>query len=751
MRWMPPRHRARASLVATATLATLAFLAPVGPARAGHPAGSTTPARDEAARTASRLEAETLTRDVALLGLEARHGRPSSRAGTLARLNTAAERRRALLARLLDEEDAAAVLRVALPAPLRASLPPAVQAHVETEVDLDGDLEVLHQDDAAGGRYHHFLRLATRRLRLHFAGEPPRHPTGTRVKARGVLVGEALALEPAALEPGGAGTPVLAAALPGTLGAQRTLVILVNFPDDPSQPYTPEQARQVVFDTTSGFDLENSYGQTWLTGEVRGWYPIALSRGTCDYWTLASQARQAAQAAGADLSAYARFVYAFPRNACSWWGLGTVGGTPSQAWVNGSFALQVVGHELGHGFGLYHSHALECGAATLGGSCSSIEYGDTVDIMGSSAGHFTAFQKERLGWLGAGAAPPLVTAEAAGTYTIERYESPGTGPKALKVLKATDPATGRRTYYYIEYREAYGFDAFLSGYPHVTSGLVLHTGSEASPDSSFLLDLTPSTSSWQDPALPFGQSFHDPAAGVTITAVSETGTTAQVRVAFDGAACVRRAPEVALAPVRSQWVAPGTPVAFAVTATSRDGAGCGPADVLLDATPPGAGWTTTFAQGSLTLDPGQSAGTTLTVASPVPVADGFHRIEAGARVAAEPALRGTTSATYVVVSALAVGLAADQPGYRRTQTATFTASVRLGDGSPVEGVPVAFRLTRPNGTRVKAIVTTGTDGLAVWRYKVKSTDKVGTWTARAIATGSGGLTGEATTTFTVSK
>jgi hypothetical protein len=54
-------------------------------------------------------------------------------------------------------------------------------------------------------------------------------------------------------------TLALAAVLPNTFGAQKTLVILVNFQDKQTQPYTPDTARNVVFNTTSNFDLENSF------------------------------------------------------------------------------------------------------------------------------------------------------------------------------------------------------------------------------------------------------------------------------------------------------------------------------------------------------------------------------------------------------------------------------------------------------------------------------------------------------------
>jgi hypothetical protein len=88
-------------------------------------------------------------------------------------------------------------------------------------------------------------------------------------------------------------------------------------------------------------------------------------------------------------------------------GLDSVGGNPSQARINGDLAIEVTAHELGHNVGLYHSRSMDCGAEPIGATCTVSEYGDTLDIMGATRGHFNAFQKERIGcrWTRAGGGP----------------------------------------------------------------------------------------------------------------------------------------------------------------------------------------------------------------------------------------------------------------------------------------------------------------------------------------------------------
>jgi MG2 domain len=441
----------------------------------------------------------------------------------------------------------------------------------------EGTLEILHQDTRAGARFEYFIHTNTGRYSLNFRGKPPRDLlTGARIRAKGVLTGNTLALAPDA---SGVQT-VTPASLQNPLGEQRTLVILVNFSDAPTQPYTPDVARSAMFDTTSRFYLENSFQQTWLSGDVVGWFTIATTSTACDTSAIMTQAEAAASAAGFNVAAYPHRVYAFPQNnACLFWGMSTVGGNPTLAWINGDFEMGVTAHEFGHGLGLWHSHAMDCDTAAVGASCTTYEYGDNVDVMGGSSqyAHYNAFQKEQLGWLNAGASPPITTVTASGTYTLEAYELAGSGPKALKILKSVDPTTGDRTWYYVESRQAIGFDAGLAtdGFllpSNTLNGLLIRSGSYS--QGSFLLDMTPASESsyvdWRDPALPVGQTFTDPAAGVTVTANWVTATQASVTVQLAGGSTPTVPALVSITTDRSSYT-PGQTVSMAATVKTSNG------------------------------------------------------------------------------------------------------------------------------------------------------------------------------------
>jgi hypothetical protein len=625
----------------------------------------------------------------------------------------------------------------------------AAQPFPPGEVELDGSVEVLHEDRDVGSRYIYFLNTpAGERLEMVFGANPPALVTGERIRARGRRTNGVLAFS------SGGSVQTLAAALPNTFGPQKTLVILVNFSDKTTQPYTISTA-QSVFSTTSNFDLENSFNQTWLTGvsnpgtaaDIVGWFTINLSYTVCDSSKTVTLAEQAAAAAGVDLSQYNRRVYAFAQNNCSWWGLGTVGGNPSRAWINGSLQLRVVAHEMGHNLGLYHSHSLDCGAAVIGGVCTSSDYGDYFDTMGSSAYHYNAYQKERLSWLNYDIMPPITSVTTDGIYWISPYQANTNDPKALKILKSVD-SSGRRTYYYLEARRAIGFDAGLASNTNVMNGVLVHLGTESSGNSSYLLDMTPATSSWTDPALTAGQTYSDPDAGVTITVLSvdNTGATVSVTLAGGGtASCIRANPSVTLTPA-SQTVAAGGSATHTVTVTNTDSSACTASSFNLTSSMP-TGLSGTFGAPTLNLSPGSSSSTTLQVAAASSLAAGSYAFNITAKNGAATSYTKTASGSENVVTSLAVAVSTDKPSYARNQQVTVSATVTSG-GAPLANVAVTFTITKANGSIVTGNATTGSNGMALYKLRLKKQDPVGSYQAKAAGTMSG-ISGSAMTSFMV--
>lgn len=542
-----------------------------------------------------------------------------------------------------------------------------LQAGANQQVQVEGVLEIIHEDfKNHTDRYVYSLQLPNgARIPLKFVKEPPTDfLTGDHVQASGRMSGGALVLYSGntnltKTNKGSKTTtsaPASSIPLPNTFGPQSTLVMLVNFQDEATQPFTVADAQNAFFGTANDFILENSYDQTSITGDVVGWYTIPDSATTCNMSQIGTDAQNAAVAGGADLSVYTRYVYVFPYNSvCGWAGSSDVGGDPSQSWINGSLDTHIIDHELGHAFGLWHSHLLDCGtSATICSGGTVVEYGDLLDTMGTpqtASPDYNAFQKERLGWLNYGTSPPIETVTTSGTYTINPYEVSGSEPNALKVLKSTDSTTGEKTWYYLEARQALGFDAFLSDPVYYTqnetTGVLFHLGTDGNGNSSELLDMTPATPTaegWFDQSLAVGQSFEDSSAGVTFTTESVTSAGTVVDIQFSGSS----------SPSNSTTPCTGT------------------AD--------------------------------LTVAT-------------------------------------------SQTSYSPGQTVYITATASCG-GSPIGNVSVSFVVTGADGSQFTGSATTGNNGSAVYKLRLKRNAAVGTYGVGSAAT-VGGISLSASTQFTV--
>jgi hypothetical protein len=672
----------------------------------------------------------------------------------LTQFTAAAAQRQQLLLSLM-QSDPGDVLRIAIPNSVSNTMPPAVKKYVEQSVTAQGVLDVLYEmqgtpDKTTGTILHHFLQGANGRLALHFAQSAPTHLlTGSVVKVHGVQVSNDLALASGANSNTNTSLQTLtAAATPTNSGAVSTLVIMVNFQDNPSaQPWTAAAVQNMVFTQTSNWDLENSFQHTWLTGDVAGWFTVPVSSTTCDTATIKSKALSAAQSAGYNLSNYSHYIYLMSSNTgCSaWWGLATIGG--GDVWVNGQYniAVHVFAHEMGHNFGLYHAHTVDCGTQVMCSSGNFSDYGDGFDTMGAStysSPHYDAFHKEQLGWLNGGSGqPPITTITSSGTYQLSPYEVQDSNPKALKILQSGST----NTYYYVEFRQAQGADSFLSNYSDLMGGVVFHSGSPSNANSSDLLDLTPSSpASFTHPALVAGQSYIDTTTGTTITPVSVSSTGASVQVTMGSGTCTLANPTMTVSPTQSQWVIAATPVNFIVSVRNNDSPACAQSSFNLSDTFP-SGWSGVWNATALTLSPGQSGQATLTVNSPSGTQDGFYNVGIGATNTSSTNYTASLIATYVISTPVpsSLAIATNQPTYTGGQNVGITVSVTSG-GNPVSGASVSVRVTKPNGAGNNLSGTTAANGVASLSYRLTKKATKGTYQAAASANST-----SASTTFVV--
>jgi len=104
-----------------------------------------------------------------------------------------------------------------------------------------------------------------------------------------------------------------------------------------------------------------------------------------------------------------------------------------RTWVNGTLATSLVAHELGHNLGAHHANALRCGqdasAATLGGACTSIEYGDPFDAMGSGRALMSSWHRAQIGQL-----PADQQLRVRGSQTVSLTSSSAISQRATNLL-----------------------------------------------------------------------------------------------------------------------------------------------------------------------------------------------------------------------------------------------------------------------------------------------------------------------------
>src|SRR5262245_34568720 len=113
-------------------------------------------------------------------------------------------------------------------------------------------------------------------------------------------------------------------------------------------------------------------------------------------------------------------------------------------------------------------------------------------------------------------------------------------PKARQFRRPAGGGGGESTenlhYYCLELRTPFDFDGTLGG-SALSARVLVHVAADLRTRTdrglhTFLLDMTPSTSSYSDAALPVGGTFTDPAGGLSFTVMSASNSGATIQVTY---------------------------------------------------------------------------------------------------------------------------------------------------------------------------------------------------------------------------
>ena len=450
------------------------------------------------------------------------------------------------------------------------STPPAGPAPKSTaaRADLTGTLRVFHVDypDGTSEFGYTLITDAGRQNVVDFGRPLPGIDNGARAKvsgpvdARGHVDVDTIELLP----PAPVAAPPVSAATNVTPQAVTTgyTVIPLKYPNNTAAPFTyntdPASWPIATINTTvlgaapaqsvAEYYKEVSYGAQLVNGVVANdantWLKANEARPTACSTnaqldavlnSIETQGNAAATAAGFNPASRPGILYVIDALPCGWAGLGYIGW--ERAYTKGTASLLVVGHELGHNFGLYHAGSLDCGANVIAPSgCTVTEYGDPFDIMGNNRPmHFAAHQKNILGYFAGNGSAIATHSSGSTTYTLGPIELAGQSRYAVKI-----PTSNTKRTYWIEFRQPLGFDSALSSYPNLGAQLRISSpfenncsGCTGMYDDTQFLDMTPATSPFTDGALLAGQSFtdsSDAANPLTIDVLTATTTALSVKV-----------------------------------------------------------------------------------------------------------------------------------------------------------------------------------------------------------------------------
>ena len=375
---------------------------------------------------------------------------------------------------------------------------------------------------------------------------------------------------------GGPSKPTGAVLSSWTTGVKSVLYIRVTFPEQWTDPQ-PEKDSYDMMKSVNDFFVENSHGALHLMTTVtplltmpkpESWYKA--NDGTSAY-TVLSDARNVARAAGFDYAAYDLEAVRYSGASGSFGGQAYVGGRG--CWLKSSSA-GVAAHEFGHNLGLWHANYWSTSGESVVGSGSNSEYGNAFDTMGSaSAGNysFNAGHQNDLRWI---PDENVTRVNDSGMFRLQQFDQGRLDPASRYLLMIRKDA---QRDYWCEFRQKWTTNAWLMNGVQVNwspwgDGSTASTA-YGSNGGGQLLDMTPgSLDGKNDSPIVLGRTFSDAGAQVHITPVSKAGTVPEsVDVVVNiGAFPGNQPPSLELS-AGTLTAALNAPVTFTATSLDPDG------------------------------------------------------------------------------------------------------------------------------------------------------------------------------------